>query len=613
MRTAVLLLLAGLAAALLFLASKDWVSAPATSRTEHALTASRGGGIRRLQDSDSFSMSEGIEVLEPMVQYLGALAGKLASGEEFTEADKFALGKAIRDTYFAAIPLVGTAIGGPVGGFVGTLIVGMSESMVSSGEGDVWENMKTFMNKKLLREHLLELEGSIDDEIRELTTFLKFLGDSSGLDHRNKLIRLEEDLDLRYKRMVFRSECINSVQGKRTTTADDNLCKTWRQIGMHEIGYVFAVFHLEVALELASWSEPSAPLSKGQRDYFLDKAKKRSREYVSLLTEAYSKYETKRMSWFKKPRYSCGLNYNWFDKTCMMSDGQDCMYSNQPEICTKDGNVWPTDECHAKPSPGADGACDIISAVCKMSGRINPWENYLMGTHMYYWRMTESQRDKVNHCYNTYKTKSLVDMRKILPKVAAIRRLGDILNAPPQPHAYITVLSIDHISGKVGQYFNFDIAAANAALGAPLQHNTVHHIRNMRTGQAGLARFWTTANGGSKGDGHGRWEPLEDAAPGQWQIGDKIQFVQGYHLAAKGANQCDSGATPQEEECEAAADAMASEWGRTQGRQNLVAGSWGHVPPGCSVQSGGDWAAHYNRRQGKNEGIYSLVCSGQAP
>ena len=33
-------------------------------------------------------------------------------------------------------------------------------------------------------------------------------------------------------------------------------------------------------------------------------------------------------------------------------------------------------------------------------------------------------------------------------------------------------------------------------------------------------------------------------------------------------------------------------------RSSLVVGSWGHVPRGCSVQSKGDWAAHYNLGHG---------------
>ena len=37
--------------------------------------------------------------------------------------------------------------------------------------------------------------------------------------------------------------------------------------------------------------------------------------------------------------------------------------------------------------------------------------------------------------------------------------------------------------------------------------------------------------------------------------------------------------------------------------------SWGHLPYGCSVQSGpgGDWAAHWNNRAGRNDGTYTPV------
>jgi hypothetical protein len=53
----------------------------------------------------------------------------------------------------------------------------------------------------------------------------------------------------------------------------------------------------------------------------------------------------------------------------------------------------------------------------------------------------------------------------------------------------------------------------------------------------------------------------------------------------------------------------------TAARNYLVSGGWGHVPPGCSVQSGGDWAAHYNTASGTSHlGAYALVdfCSACA-
>lgn len=39
----------------------------------------------------------------------------------------------------------------------------------------------------------------------------------------------------------------------------------------------------------------------------------------------------------------------------------------------------------------------------------------------------------------------------------------------------------------------------------------------------------------------------------------------------------------------------------TARRSSLVAGSWKHVPLGCSVQTGGDMAAHFNRIDGRRE------------
>jgi hypothetical protein len=46
------------------------------------------------------------------------------------------------------------------------------------------------------------------------------------------------------------------------------------------------------------------------------------------------------------------------------------------------------------------------------------------------------------------------------------------------------------------------------------------------------------------------------------------------------------------------------------GRKTLVTGSWNDAPNGCSVQSGWDWAAHWNTGSGNNNGSYTPVCSG---
>merc|ERR1719444_58004 len=81
-----------------------------------------------------------------------------------------------------------------------------------------------------------------------------------------------------------------------------------------------------------------------------------------------------------------------------------------------------------------------------------------------------------------------------------------------------------------------------------------------------------------------------------------------------GGNSCPSSSPVSEADClEAVLDLLPA--GQTQGRTHLVAGSWGWVPPGCSVQSHrthgreGDWAAHYNRNpDGRNDGGYTKAC-----
>jgi len=58
-------------------------------------------------------------------------------------------------------------------------------------------------------------------------------------------------------------------------------------------------------------------------------------------------------------------------------------------------------------------------------------------------------------------------------------------------------------------------------------------------------------------------------------------------------------------------DRAKSEYGDkvTAKRSKLISNGkgWNHLPQGCSVQSGGDWAAHWNVKDGKNDGRYAKV------
>lgn len=100
-------------------------------------------------------------------------------------------------------------------------------------------------------------------------------------------------------------------------------------------------------------------------------------------------------------------------------------------------------------------------------------------------------------------------------------------------------------------------------------------------------------------------------AADQGRLNGFVPFYSGTqaHLTHKGAAHCDGGETIPERLCLELAQRLLPA-GATQGRMTLQAGSYGSVPAGCSVQSGGDWAAHYNNNlDGHNNGGYSLVCS----
>jgi hypothetical protein len=98
-------------------------------------------------------------------------------------------------------------------------------------------------------------------------------------------------------------------------------------------------------------------------------------------------------------------------------------------------------------------------------------------------------------------------------------------------------------------------------------------------------------------------------------------FVSGLWTLAKiGARSCPDGTrTPLVTECSDAAAAILGSLGKKAGRDLQVGdgtgsdtSSWGGVPPGCSIQSGGDWSTHFNMGSGGNNGVYSPVCSGLA-
>lgn len=86
----------------------------------------------------------------------------------------------------------------------------------------------------------------------------------------------------------------------------------------------------------------------------------------------------------------------------------------------------------------------------------------------------------------------------------------------------VDVLSVDHVSGTTGWYFNFDVASAAEALGRRLQNGEVLWAMKQDSDIWRQIIVWTSPNGGSSGDGHGRLDPFQSAAIGDWAEEDHL-------------------------------------------------------------------------------------------
>lgn len=91
------------------------------------------------------------------------------------------------------------------------------------------------------------------------------------------------------------------------------------------------------------------------------------------------------------------------------------------------------------------------------------------------------------------------------------------------PWASVQVLSVDHVSGTTGRYFNFDADAVTRIARSDRWNSRPFLIINARTSEIGPAVLWSRTNGGSAGSGHGRWSTR--AANGQWRADDRFIIV----------------------------------------------------------------------------------------
>ena len=83
--------------------------------------------------------------------------------------------------------------------------------------------------------------------------------------------------------------------------------------------------------------------------------------------------------------------------------------------------------------------------------------------------------------------------------------------------------------GKDGQYFNFNKADVIAIVGGQYPQSSTYMISQYRSGKIlhdhQQVILWTTPNGGSVGDAHGRYNSHRLApSPKQWKTGDSFCF-----------------------------------------------------------------------------------------
>lgn len=82
----------------------------------------------------------------------------------------------------------------------------------------------------------------------------------------------------------------------------------------------------------------------------------------------------------------------------------------------------------------------------------------------------------------------------------------------------ISVLSTDHADGTYGKFFNFSVDQVDRLLRNTAWTNK--RFKALGNGRIGTVVLWRTPNGGSRGNGHGRWD--SSPRPGQWRVNDTI-------------------------------------------------------------------------------------------
>jgi hypothetical protein len=87
-------------------------------------------------------------------------------------------------------------------------------------------------------------------------------------------------------------------------------------------------------------------------------------------------------------------------------------------------------------------------------------------------------------------------------------------------------LSVDHASGagNYGVYFNFWNSEVDAMVGNTSWSGSNFYVINTRTNYKGRVILWRNPNGGTVGDGHGRFDGDPNPSGYKWEVGDGMHF-----------------------------------------------------------------------------------------
>jgi len=337
------------------------------------------------------NLAEAIKNSASFFTTLSFLVGKKVQGKNVSDAEVRKFMQDTIQTVGKVAPVFIVALTGPWGAVVMALVSGFIDAFFAP-EKTLTQQMDIIANRVYFKHKYNEVKGKLTHFVQTTAFDLAQTSNDPKTHPQNRvnlLLKVEREMRTHLLMDVFYEACFREKTGKSD-------CKTWNEKLTYPFGEMFALMYLNTCTEIMM-------LDPDREHEMLVKIREGAYMFHLLLGNAHSAYVMKRKSYLHAPQRSCGLNYNWFTRTCMVSDGQDCLFSNDPDGCKKDGKSQPKDECLAKPGKGLKYACDVITHYCKIPGRKEAKVNMIFGWKLYSFRMKDHMWRRTESCYKRYK------------------------------------------------------------------------------------------------------------------------------------------------------------------------------------------------------------------